>query len=122
MKHRSILSSFRASFEGLRHTYGSERNFRTHLSLASLAVVLAAILGLSSLEWVLLLVAIGLVLALELINTAVEQTLDLVIKIHHPQVKIIKDVMAATVLMGAITALALGAFMFIPKILALIFP
>lgn len=115
-KSRSLIVSFRASAAGFFYALRGERNMRLHALAATLAVLLAGYLGFSLTEWVLLVVVIGFVLALELINTTVERILDTLIAEHHPGVKVIKDVMAAAVLVAALTAAAAGALLFIPKI------
>jgi len=60
---------------------------------------------------------IGLVWVTELINTCLEKMMDFVSKERHPDIKFIKDVSAAAVLVAAITSVAVGCFIFIPKIM-----
>lgn len=117
-KQTSLLQSFRASYEGLMATLDTERNMRLHMVSALVAIILGAIFNLSEGEWLALVIVIGLVFCLELLNTALEYLLDTVIGYHHPRVKLIKDITAATVLIAALTAAIVGAIIFIPKILA----
>lgn len=116
MKNRSILRSFKASFDGLQGAFRAERNFRIHCFLGALAVILGIIMGLNNTQWVLLILVIGLVLALEIINAAIEHTIDLIIATPHPKVKFIKDLMAAAVMIAALIALGLSLFILLPKI------
>ena len=117
MKSPSLLKSFRASFEGLAHVFNNERNFRLHCLAGILALALGLGLGLNNTEWIILLLVIGLVMALEIINTAVENMIDILVAEHHPRIKVIKDLMAAAVLVSALIAIGLSIFIFGPKII-----
>lgn len=70
----------------------------------------------SKFEWIVCIILFGMVISLELINTAIENTVDLAMPEKHPQAKIAKDVAAAAVLVGAIVAAIIGFIIFIPKI------
>ena len=71
----------------------------------------------SPVEIIVLVLAVGLVWATELINTVIEKIMDLISVEKNPQIKIIKDMSAAAVLVASITALIIGCIVFIPKIL-----
>ena len=73
----------------------------------------------SILEWVTIVIAIGLVIALEAINSSIEKLSDFVSPEMHNQIKTVKDLSAAGVLISAITAVIVGLLVFIPKIFAL---
>ncbi len=73
-------------------------------------------LGLSITEWLWITAAAGIVLIVELLNTALEVLVDLVSPAIHPKAKIIKDVAAGSVLMAAVTAVLIGLIIFLPKI------
>lgn len=118
---RRLVASFRYALEGLGYAVKSQRNLKIHLFFASLAICLAWLLGIRKLEWLLILLVIGLVIVLELVNTAMEAAIDLVTKDHHPLAKIAKDVAAASVLVAVILAVVVGLVVFLPEILALLY-
>lgn len=71
----------------------------------------------SKVEWMVCIILFGMVISLELVNTAIENTVDLAMPEKNPQAKVAKDVAAAAVLVGAIVATIVGLIIFIPKIL-----
>lgn len=115
--HRAFFRSFGHAGAGLRHLFRSQRNARIHLTLTLVAVGLALWLGLSAAEWAILTLTIGFVLASEALNTAVEAALDRISADHHPLAKVAKDTAAGAVLIAAITALTVAAFLFLPRLL-----
>lgn len=113
----TLVSSFRHAFEGLGCVLQRERNARIHLWLAMLTVVLGAWLRLTPIEWALIVAAIALVFAGEMLNTVVEITLDLVIKEVHPQAKAAKDIAAGAVLVVSVAAAVIGVVILGPHLL-----
>ncbi len=106
------LSSFRYAARGLRELVAREPNARIHAA-ATLAVCgLALGLGLSRLEWCVLVLAIGLVWLAEALNTALEQLCDLVSREEHPLVARAKDLAAGGVLAAALAAALVGLLLF----------
>ena len=81
-----------------------------------LVIVLGFVLNLSSIEWAILLITIGLVLISEFINTSLEQIVDIVSPEKQEKAKIAKDVAAASVLVSAIVSILVAVFLFLPKI------
>jgi diacylglycerol kinase (ATP) len=112
--------SFGYAFAGLRWLVRTQPNFRIHLALAALAVVLALVLHVSPAELGLLALTIGLVLALEAINTALEALCDVASPTYHPLVGVAKDVSAAAVLLAALSAVLVALALFGPRLLALL--
>ena len=117
-KKPPITKSFGYAFEGIFTCIRKERNMKIHCVMAVLVVAAGVILGLSPVEWCICLGLFGLVMALELVNTAVEAVVDLVIGEYHPLAKIAKDTAAGAVLIAAIMAAAAGLIIFVPKGLA----
>ncbi len=115
----ALSSSFKYAFKGLKTAAEQEPNFRIHTSIGVVALLLAIILGFSPVEWVLLLITIGFVLLFELLNTVLEAIVDLTSPKIKPAAAVAKDVSAAAVLLASIMSIAVGAFLFLPKILAL---
>lgn len=104
-----LWRSFGFAFAGVAYAWKSQPNFRLEVGIALLAIALGALLGVD-LRWVLLLC--GLVLAFELINTALEATINLLSPQFHPLAKIAKDCAAAAVLVVSLTAAVLGLWLF----------
>lgn len=117
-KKPPITKSFGYAFEGIFTCIRKERNMKIHCVMAILVVAAGVILGLSPVEWCICLGLFGLVMALELVNTAVEAVVDLVTGEYHPLAKIAKDTAAGAVLIAAIMAAAAGLIIFVPKGLA----
>src|SRR3990167_3092688 len=114
---KHTVKSFRFAFEGLKAVFEGEPNFRVHILITFLVLTLAWVLGFSPLEFTILLITIGLVLILELVNTAIEETINLISTEFSPRIKLIKDVAAAGVLLSAILSVIIGVLLFLPKIL-----
>lgn len=109
-------NSFRYAFNGLRTLIVGEVNAIIHL-IAAIAVTIAGIFfHIELYQWALIVFAVGLVFAMELINTAIERMADFVSPEKKQAIKTIKDLSAAAVLVSAITALVIGLIIFIPLI------
>lgn len=110
--------SMECAMSGLRFLFCSERNFRIHLAIA-LSVLLAGwLLKLETLEWALLIMMIGLMLAVEALNTAIERVVDLACdKKFHQLARTAKDISAGACLMMACTSVAFGLILFLPKLI-----
>lgn len=111
-----ITASFKYALNGLKVCFKTQLNFRLQLLAAAIAIGAAVVLHINVLQWLAVLLCIAMVLAAELLNTAVEEMCDHVSPSHHPQIKIIKDLAAAGVLVIALGSLAIGLFIFIPAI------
>lgn len=118
LKH-PVLKSFPYAISGLKTALKNEPNFRVHISFAFVAIVMAIILKLSSIETAILILTIAFVIILELINTMLEALVDLVSPEIKEHAKIAKDVSAAAVLVSAIVSLIVGSLLFLPKVLIL---
>lgn len=114
---RKMLRSFGYAFEGLLALFRYENNARFHL-LVAIGVLLAGIgFDVDSKEWALIALAIGGVWAAEAFNTALEKLCDLVSPDFHPQIKTIKDLAAAGVLVVSGVALVIGVLVFGEKLM-----
>lgn len=116
-KKNPLYQSFGYAFEGIFTCIKKERNMKIHCVAAVLVVIAGLVLGLSVTEWCICLVLFGLIMALELVNTAVEAVVDLVTEERKPLAKIAKDTAAGAVLIAAIMAAFVGGIIFIPKVL-----
>jgi undecaprenol kinase len=111
---------FRAAFSGLRRLVTSERHFQLHLAAAACAMILAAFLGFTRLEWAILILTIGLVLVAEGVNSAIERAIDTTTPGFHPLAKAAKDIGAAAVLIAAMISILIALLLYVPKIWALV--
>ena len=116
-KH-TLSQAFYCAFRGLQNFFLQERNGKIQLLIACSTVASAFAFHISSFEWIAMLLCIAAVLALEMLNAAIEKLCDLVHKDFHPTIKIVKDVSAAAVLWTSITSAVIGCIIFIPKIIA----
>lgn len=114
-KKDPIQKSFGYAFEGIFACIQKERNMKIHCVMTILVVTAGTLLHISAIEWCICLILFGLVMALELVNTAVESVVDLVTEERKPLAKIAKDTAAGAVLIAAIMAAIAGCIIFIPK-------
>jgi diacylglycerol kinase len=103
-----ILRSFQFVFAGIVHFLRTQRHARFHVAAAIAVAALAGWLHVSHTDWAILILTIGLVLALESVNTAIEAAVDLSSPQPHPLAKVAKDVAAAAVLIAAMAAVGVG--------------
>jgi diacylglycerol kinase (ATP) len=114
---RKFYQSFRYATSGIRHAFWTQRNIRIHLFLAAVVIVLGMFLQLSNSELVSLIVVICFVLISEMINTSIEEMVNLITTTHKAEAKIAKDVAAGAVLFSAFCAIIVGCLIFIPHII-----
>ena len=117
MKTDPLYKSFGEAFQGIFNTIRTERNIKIHCAAAILVTIFGIWLQISKTEWMICFILFGLILALELVNTAVEATVDLFTEERKPLAKKAKDAAAGAVLIVAIFAAVIGILIFIPKLL-----
>ena len=111
-----MLKSFVYAFNGLRLLLKEEQNARIHF-VASIIVILAGFyFRLNAYEWIAIIFSIGLVITVEIINTAIENIADFISPGKSEHIKTIKDLSAAAVLISAIVAVIIGLIVFLPKL------
>jgi undecaprenol kinase len=113
MSKQRILS-FKYAFNGLWIALKEEPNFIFHVLATVMVIILGLLLNISNLDWIILTMTIGLVLSIELTNTAIEEVVNSFTQEVHPAAKKAKDVAAAAVLVASATALTIGLFIFLP--------
>ncbi len=117
----NLLISFKYAWAGLRYAFVTQRNFRIHTFIGVLAISLGVFLHLKPIELSIIGITIGLVLALELLNTAIESVVDLTVKqSYHELAKIAKDCAAGAVLISALAALLVAGTLLLPPLLTVI--
>jgi diacylglycerol kinase (ATP) len=116
VRSRNIVWSFDYAIRGIVHTLRTQRNMRVHFVVSALVFVAALTLRVGGLDLVALIFAVGFVLVAELMNTAVETTVDLATSTFDPLAAIAKDVAAGAVLVSAVTAVAVGYVVFFTRV------
>lgn len=121
MKNRKLQNSFINAFNGIFQAFKTERNVKLHTVAALIAILLAIILKFSAIEWLILIIVITIVVVAELLNTAIEYTVDMVCgERYHEYAKYAKDIAAGATLIAAIGAVIMGCILYMPKILQFI--
>lgn len=114
-----FAKSFRHAFRGLRYAAVHERNFQIELVIAFFILVSIFVLKLKSWEAIVLILMTMWVLVAELTNTVVERVVDILKPRVHPYARLIKDIMAAVVLISSVVAGIVGIIIFLPYIRSL---
>ena len=104
MKNQPFAQKFANAIAGIRFTFETERNFRVHIVLGSVLILVMLFVQPTLIWWALLLLCIGLVLAAELANTAIETLADHLHPELHPAIGKVKDIMAGMVLVTSIAS------------------
>ncbi|PIC65493.1 UDP kinase [Sporosarcina sp. P13] len=110
-----FFKSFVYAWAGLVDGLANGRNMKSHALSAIIVIVAGVLTGLSITEWCIVILLIGGMMALELMNTAVEYVVDLVTLDFHPLAKKAKDIAAGSVLIFAIASAIIGCIIFLPK-------
>ena len=114
------LKSFGYALRGIWHAAGHEVNFQIQLAIAGACAAAGLAFGISTLEWAVVALACGALLAAELVNTALEELLDHLAPERSESVGRIKDLAAGSVLTVALAAAAVFALVFAPRVIALL--
>lgn len=117
-RQHSLLVSFNYAIEGVIHVLRRERNMRVHFALATVVLVLAFAYDVTKVELMVLLVSIAFVLFAEMVNTAIEEMIDVSTQRYDPRAKIAKDVAAGAVLVASVVAATIGYLVFVDRIRA----
>lgn len=119
----NLFASFKYAWAGISYAFITQRNFRIHVSVCALAIGLSVFLQLKPVEIAVIGITSGLVMALELVNTAIESLVDLTVKqTYHELAKIAKDCAAAAVLISSLVAVLVAGMLLLPPLLRLILP
>ncbi|MBD2112526.1 MULTISPECIES: diacylglycerol kinase [Cyanophyceae] len=119
----NLLVSFRYAWQGVAYAFRTQRNFRIHVVVGSFAVSLAIALSLAPVELAVIILTCGIVLTMELINTALESVVDLTVEqTYHELAKIAKDCAAAAVLISALISVSVAACLLLPPLWQILQP
>lgn len=117
----NLLVSFKYAWCGISYAFQTQRNFRIHVGVGTLAIGLGIFLHLTPVEMSVIGLTSGLVLVMELLNTAIESVVDLTVKqTYHDLAKIAKDCAAGAVLVSAMAAVLVAGALLLPPLLTLI--
>ena len=117
---KARAKSFVYAWDGIKALIRTEHNTYIHLALAAVVIALGFLLGISRMEFLILIVVISMVIVAEVFNTAIEKAMDFISLEKHPQIKLVKDLASAAVLLAAFAAVVVGCIIFIPKLLLLL--
>ena len=113
---KTFFNAVLFALQGMKQFFSRDRNGQIQMVIGITAIILGFTVSLTPFQWLLVLFCIGLVISLEMINSAIERFCDLVTTEFHPGIKIIKDVAAGAVLVASITSLIIGLIIFIPAL------
>ena len=116
IKHRTLLKSFGYALSGIRYALKEDQNLRIHFFVTLVVIALSLFFKVNAFEMGILGVMIVLVIAAEMINTAIENMVDLITKEYREEAKIAKDIGAGMVLIASLGALIVGLLIFTPYI------
>ena len=116
---KKLLKSFKYAFDGIYTGIKEEQNMKIHIAIMILVIIFGIMLKISKIEWIICIILFGFVISMELINTAIENIVDLVCPGYSEKARKIKDIAAGAVLTAAILAVLLGLIVFTGPVVAL---
>jgi diacylglycerol kinase (ATP) len=117
----NLFVSFKYAWAGISYAFATQRNFRIHVTIGSFAIGLGLFLNLGAVKMSVIGLTIGIVLAMELLNTALESVVDLTIEQnYHPLAKIAKDCAAGAVMISALAAVLVAGSLLVPPLLTVV--
>ncbi len=116
-----LIRSFGYALRGIATAYAKGQvNIKIHTCIAIVAIALSILLSISAFEWICVVLCIGIVIAAEMTNSAIETLVDLVSPEWNEKAGVVKDIAAGAVLVLATMSVVVGAIIFLPKIMALL--
>ena len=110
------IKSIGFAFKGAMLLIKTESSIQVQLVIGVLMTIIGFIVGLSTTEWIIQILTIGLIISLESINTAIEEIADFIHPEYHPKIGLIKDIAAGAVFIFAVIAIIIGCIIYFPKI------
>lgn len=117
VNHRSILQSFGYAFEGIFHALKYNQNLRLHFAVGTIVIIASLIFRVNPFEMGILGIMILLVISAEMVNSSIEEMVNLISQGHSKEAKIAKDVAAGMVLLTAISSVIVGFLIFFPYLI-----
>ncbi len=115
MTKRRFFRSFSFAAEGIATALKQEQNSKFHVFAGFVVILAGTLTGLSTVEWLIVILLIGGMIALEMVNSAIERVVDLATTEIHPLAKQAKDMAAGAVLVFAVASAIIGLIIFLPK-------
>lgn len=109
---KQFLASLGYAIKGIFVLVKEEQNAHIHFAATVIVIIAGIYFNISTVEWTMVLFAIGIVWVAEAINTAIENTLDFINASHHPKIGKIKDISAGAVLIAALISISIASFVF----------
>lgn len=119
-KNKKLINSFKCAIQGIIQAIKTERNVKIHITIMILVIISGIVLKIAKQEWITCIILFGLVISLELVNSAIETTVDIAMPEINEKAKNAKDIAAGAVLISAILSAIIGLTIFIPKIIEFI--
>jgi diacylglycerol kinase (ATP) len=113
-RSKSLIYAFRGAFKLIT----TEHSIMTQVFLSVIVTIAGFYFSITKIEWMFQIFAIGLILSIEGLNTAIEKIADFVHPSHHEKIGIIKDIAAGAVLFAAFAGISIGLFIYVPHILS----
>ena len=117
---KRFINSFVYAFSGIISAFKTEQNLVLDLIFGVLTIIIGIFLKLSIIEFAIVILAIGLVISMELINTSIENVVDMAMPEIHPLAKVSKDIASGAVLISCIMAFTVGIIIYLPKVIDLL--
>ena len=114
-----FLKSFTYAISGIIAAFKTEQNLLFDLVYAIITIIIGFLLKLSAIEFTIVLLAIGLVISMELVNTSIEYAVDMAMPEVHPLAKLSKDISSGAVFISSLVAFIIGLIIYLPKVIAL---
>lgn len=118
-KDKNVFDSFSRALDGFKSAYATEYHMVIHCYFAIAIIICGALFQISYIEWLLCIALIGAVIALELVNTAIEAVVNMITTDYNVYAKTAKDTSAAAVLVMSIASAVVGLIIFVPKFIEL---
>ena len=118
---KKLKNSFKYAIQGIKSALKTEQNLKIHFVVTVLAIILGVVLKINFTEWAICFLLFGFVITAELLNTAIEVTVDLAMPEKNEKAKLAKDIAAGAVLVSAIISILVGMAIFLPKIIELVY-
>ena len=115
-KKKHLIYSFKYAFQKIASAFKTERNMKIHVTAVVLVTIAGLFFKISKIEWMICIILFGMVISLELANTAIETTVDIAMPEKNEKAKLAKDIAAGAVLVCAFISVIIGGMIFVPKI------
>lgn len=119
-KNRKWIDAFKNSINGFKNVFKNERNIKIEIVFAAIATIFGFLLKISEIEFSIIIVVIFIVFITEFLNTAIENTVDMISMEYEEKAKNAKDISSAAVTLSAVLSVIVGVIIFLPKLIYLI--